>query len=319
MPVIERAVADRTEWLGWRKSNVNASEIACLFSDSVHPYMSAYKLWALKSGLLAEDPDTDEKRRGRLLEPFAVDMLRDERPSWQIWRPNVYLSDDEAAMGATPDVYAVRDGSQGLIQLKTAGKMAFSRNWLDPDTRDVETPLWIKVQTNVEAHLAGAEWAAVAVMTLGDGGVGFHIEEISLYPGLIANARELVDEFWRRVAERDPYPVDWSKDIDAVLGVYRDADGSTIDLSGDEDFARRLAERAVKKGVEAAGEAARKERRQIDAQIVARMGNAAHARVGPALVSATTVRKKAYTVAATSYRQIRIKGDVEERVADAAA
>src|SRR5579862_1210871 len=106
MTVVEREVGGRDEWLGWRKKNVNASEGACLFGENAHPHLTVYKLWADKGGLLPPDPDNPTLRRGRLLEPVAVELLREEQPGWKVWQPNVYLHDLEARIGATPDVYA---------------------------------------------------------------------------------------------------------------------------------------------------------------------------------------------------------------------
>lgn len=319
MSIVEHAITDRDAWLELRRGNVNASEIACLFGDSVHQYLTAYRLWAIKSGLVPEDPDSPEKRRGRLLEPVAIQLLMEERPDWRCWTPNVYRYDEQARMGATPDVYAERYSELGVVQVKTAGKFAFAKNWVDPDTREVTTPLGIKVQASVEAHLAGAEWAAVAVMTVGDGGLGFYVEDIPLYPGLIDNAKAHVKEFWNRVALKEPYPVDYFRDRDTILDVYRDDDGSTVDFTGEQRVVDLLRSRWDLGEAERIGEEAHKARRLIDAQLISLMGNAAWARVGRTLIGAKTVKRKAYSVAATQYRSIRIKDDVRRQEAEESA
>jgi predicted phage-related endonuclease len=320
--IISRDIKERSEWLGWRKDNINASEAACLLGD-FHPYMTAYKLWAIKSGLYADDADSPEKRRGRLLEPVAINLLQEERPDWQCRQPGTYFCDNETRIGATPDVLAYRDDftalttELGVVQIKVAGKFAFQKNWVDHETGEVETPLWIKVQATVEAHLAQAKWAAVAVMTIGDGGLGFHIEEIPLYPPIISKLEDASVEFWGRVASKTPYPVDYFKDGETLLSVYKDDDGSTIDLSNDEDFRALLYDREFYKLTEKRGEEARKQRRGIDARIIGRMGNASRASVGTMTVDAKTVRKKSYTVPATQFRMVKVKGDDHSAAAEA--
>ena len=315
MSVVERAIGRREEWLGWRESNVNASEGACLFSENAHPYLTAYKLWALRSGLIQPDPDSPILRRGRLLEPVAIELLREERPGWQIWRPHVYLEDQEARIGATPDVYAERNEAWGVrtrgnVQLKTAGHFAFRKTWIDPETKLVEIPLWIAVQSSVEAYLSGADWTAVAVMAVGDGGIEFHVEEFAIKLNLIENYKALVGEFWEAVRLGRPPAINFDRDIDTLFDIYGDDDGSMIDLTRDPEIVALLKARKVHSAEEKRGREAEKERKKIDAKIVLRLGNAASARIGPMLVYAKTVKNKGYTVEPFQYRSVRVKGDV---------
>jgi predicted phage-related endonuclease len=316
MSVIEREIRDRQEWLNWRTHNVNASEAACLFGDGVHPHLTRYELWQLRSGLRPYKPDNPTLRRGRLFEPVALQLLREERPGWHVWSPNVYLSDSEARIGASPDAYAVRnepDGrhTKGNVQLKTVGHHAFKRDWQTEDDEEqtiVETPLWIAVQSSIEAHLAKTDWTAVAAMAIGDGGVDFHVNEIAIKAPMVEQFKALVAEFWVMVEEKTPPPVDYERDLDAVFDLYKDDDGDIVDLTGDTAFRQQLAERKMLSTIEKSGRVAHDQRRQIDAKIIQRLGNAAGARVGSTLLTAKVVKRRAYAVEATEYRQIRIKG-----------
>lgn len=322
MRIIEREIGSREEWLGWREPNVNASEGAALFGENAHPYLSPYKLWAHKSGLLTPEPDSPTKRRGRLLEPVAIDLLREERPMWQIWRPHLYLHDPDARIGATPDVYAERNATnaeladgrghrrRGNVQIKTAGHFAFRKNWVDPDTMLVEIPLWIAVQSSIEAYLSQADWTAVAVMAVGDGGIDFHVEEFEIKLGLIERYKALVEQFWASVEKKEPPAINFDRDLDTLFDVYSDDDGSTIDLTRDTDIQQMLIERKLYTTIEKQGRTAEAERKKIDGKIVAKLGNARAARIGPVLVYARTVKNKGYTVNPFQYRAVRVKGDV---------
>ena len=315
MSVIERNIGPRAEWLGWRRENVNASEGACLFGENAHPYLTAYKLWADRSGLIQPDPDSPILRRGRLLEPVAIELLREEKPMWQVYRPHLYLHDPEFRIGATPDVYAERNEAWGVrtrgnVQIKTAGHFAFRKNWIDPDTQLVEIPLWIAVQSSIEAYLSKADWTAVAVMAVGDGGIDFHVEEFPIKLGLIERYKELVAEFWEAVRIGRPPAINFDRDIDTLFDVYGDDDGSMIDLSRDAEVINLLKARKVHSAEEKRGREAETERKKIDAKIIARFGNAASARIGPVLVYAKTVKNKGYTVEPFQYRSVRVKGDV---------
>ena len=319
MSVVTREIGERQQWLDWRKDNVNASEAACLFGDGFHPYLTRYELWALRSGLRPYKPDNPTLRRGRLFEPVALELLGEERPLWQVWRPHVYLFDPEARIGASPDAYAERNEpnpvngkwrTKGNVQLKTVGHHAFKRDWQHEDDEQiiVETPLWIAVQSSIEAYLAQTDWAAVAAMAIGDGGVDFHVNEIAVKAPMVEQFKALVAEFWVMVEEKTPPPVDYERDLDAVFDLYKDDDGDIVDLTGDTAFRQQLAERKMLTTIESSGRLAHKQRREIDAKIVQRLGNAAGARVGSTLLTAKVVKRSGYTVAPTEYRQIRVKG-----------
>ena len=155
-------VKDRTSWLALRKSDVTASAIGSLLG--VHEYMTPYALWALKSGIISEDPEeTPAMMRGRLLEPVAIELLREMHPSWTITTPSTYYRDPATRIGATPDALVkdpLRKGF-GVLQIKTVEPSIFRRKW-QTDDRTVEPPLWIATQALVEAHLTGALWASFA-------------------------------------------------------------------------------------------------------------------------------------------------------------
>lgn len=306
----EFPIINREQWLALRKDDVTASVAACLLGDGVHPYMTALKLWGLKGGKIADDDsDSPAKRRGRLLEPVAIQMLREDRPEWNVERGVSYFRDDQARIGATPDAYAFQDSRKGVVQIKTVGKHAF-KGWKD-ENGVVEIPLWIAVQATVEAAMCGADWAAVAAMSLGDGGLDMHIEEIPIKSGIMTKLKVAVKDFWRRVEESDPYPPDWKKDAATVLDLYRDKDGEIIDFtdrgSEKEQLIALVDERGTFKNIEAIGAQAAKDRKIVDAKIVAMLGNASGARIGHTLVTAKQIKRGAYAVAAGQYTKVSVQ------------
>lgn len=315
--VVAFKVGDRASWLKRREADVTASVAAALFGDGVHPYMTAYELFAIKSGLITEDKaESPAMRRGRLLEPVAVHLLREERPNWRIEPGSHYFRDERARIGATPDAFAWRPDieGRGIVQIKTVGTFAFKKGWRGEDG-EVEIPLWIAVQASIEAALTGATWASVAAMALGDGGLDLYVVDIPLKPALMIRLRALVAVFWRRVAENDPYPADYNRDAALIARLYADADeGGEIDLAGDNRAVELLEAREALKAREADGTAAAKDRKIIDAEIIAKLGNAARGRLGDGrVIEAKTTRRGAYQVEATSYRTVRIKDEHQRK------
>lgn len=303
-------IGSRDEWLARRKLNVNASEAAGLFGPDIHPYWTPYKLWAAKSGKLPDEEDNPVLRRGRKFEPVVVDILREDYPEWEINPARRYFWDDETRLGCTPDVNAVRPADaygHGIIQIKTVGQFAFKRRWHD-EHGDIAVPTWVAVQASIEAYLTGASWAGVAAMKLGDGGVDVIYIDIPLKPHLIHRIEDLTGELWRRVAADDPFDPDFGRDRKVVFDLYEGGDGGIIDLTGDAELEDFLDQRAGYKQLEKTGEEATKARKDLDARILHKLGNATGARCGIRVATVKVIKKKAYSVKATQYPQIAVKG-----------
>jgi hypothetical protein len=305
-------ITSREQWLARRRSNVNASEAAGLFGPDIHPYWTPFKLWAAKSGKLPDEEDNPTLRRGRRFEPVVVDILREDYPSWKLDKSDHYFWDDETRIGCTPDARAVRPedaayGGAGIVQIKTVGQFAFKRRWHD-EHGNIAVPTWVAVQASIEAYLTGASWAGVAAMKLGDGGIEVVYIDIPLKPHLIHKIEDLTGELWRRVAEGDPYDPDFGRDRKVVFDLYEEGTGPIIDLTPDVEFREILNDRAQLKQVEKAGADATDQRKILDARIMTKLANAPGARCGSRVVTVKVVKKKSYTVKATQYPQVSVKG-----------
>ncbi len=225
--------ADRAAWLDARKQDVTASVAGALLG--VHPYQTPYGLWAEKSGRVAsDDADSPVLRRGRLLEPVVIEMLREDRPDWTVEyrRDNAYYRHVEDRIGATPDAFAIRPDiyGRGIVQVKTVADDKFRREWIDADTGEVVLPLWIAVQAIVEATLTESTWACVAIMVIGRG-IDLQIVDVPLNTRVMNRLRREVHEFWRMVEEGREPPIDWNRDGASVAEVYRDSMPDRKDLT----------------------------------------------------------------------------------------
>jgi len=297
-------IADRESWLRLRQADVTASVAGALLD--VHPYISKFALWALKSGRVEADPtDSPQLRRGRLLEPVAVEMLREERPRWKIEQPGVYLRDPTARLGATPDVYAYcRENGMGVVQIKTVEPNAFRRSWQGEDGA-AEPPLWVVLQAIIEAHLSGAQWAAVAAMVVGFG-IEMHIVPVPIHAGVIDRIKDETAAFWNMVAEGiEPQP-DFNSDGAMLARLYSVDNGQEIDLSGDNYLPEILDERENLKAT-AARCAARIE--AIDAEIISKIGEHERAYLPGWKLSRPLIHRKAFSVDAADFRQLRVRRD----------
>lgn len=302
---IERiAIESREQWLACRLKDVTASIAGALLG--VHPYSTAYGLYLLKKGLIHEDPEeTGPMRRGRLLEPVAVQMLREDRPDWTIeeYPIGYYYRDPDARIGATPDVFATNEhGKPGIVQLKSVEPSVFRREW-KTESGIVEPPLWIVVQALLECYLTGREWAAVAPLVVGFG-LELPIINIPIHAGVFERIKLEVDGFWKRIESGENYPADYARDGSLIAQLYPQDNGVEIDLSGDNalpEYVDLLENaRAVKKTAET-------DEKTAKAAIGERMGEAAFARIADGRrISNKTQCRAGYVVEPTEFRVMRL-------------
>lgn len=306
--------ADDLLWRAARARDVTASVAAALLKDQdgaiCHEWETPFGLFQAKKGNATEGEETEPMRRGRLLEPVAVQVLRERHSDWTIRHNSgdgrVYYRDPTTRIGATPDIIAdCPERGRGVVQIKSVESSVFHRKWkIDGE---VEPPTWIAVQAIIEASLTGAQWASVAPIVVGHG-VDVPEIEIPIHFGVMTRLRRAVEEFWDRIERDDPYPPDYARDGRLITGLYADDDGGDVDLSNNKRIAELLPLREALKAREADGAEAEKERKIIDAEIIDALGNAARGRLADGrVIDAKTVRRKAYAVAASSYRTVKVK------------
>jgi len=299
--------ADRLAWLAARKEDVTASDASALLG--IHPYKTAFELWAEKTGRKPEAEENKVLRRGRILEYAAIDMLREDYPDWDITHSynNRYFRHVEAHMGATPDAFVRIPGrkGQGIIQIKTASDFSV-KNWIDPDTKEITPPLYVAVQALVEAELTKANYAMVALLVCGHG-LDLHPPiDIPLTPALMERVRDEVADFWQLLkAGGQPAP-DWKRDGELLEDLYQ-PDGRTIDLSKDNMLPTICDEKAriaSEKGV------IEKRLKEIKAELLDKMGGASAAKISDGrVITAKTVERAGYAVKPTSYIDLRVKAE----------
>lgn len=307
-------ILQRDAWMKLRDNDVTASTVGALFG--VHDYQTAFGLWAEKTGAIdPSEPDDlviDESGdeitvppiiRGHMLEPIVAQLIKEVRPHWRLRKSHMYFRDPDIRIGATPD-YIVhdKDRGRGICQIKTAGLWPFKAKWVDPDTREVVPPLWIGLQALTEADLVGADWACIACLVI-DNKLSLRIIDVPINRKLIDESHRRVREFWQMIADgKEPDP-DYGRDGAILRMMYPEDDGSEIDLSDDQHITSLVNERealsATKKDSEKAID-------RINNELIHRLGNAARATIDGGTITFKTVSRKAYSVAAKTYRAIRV-------------
>ena len=295
-------ITDRKQWLDLRKKDVTASAVGCLLD--VHDYLTPLELWAHKTGRLGDAEDNPAMKRGRLLEPVAIELIREKHPDWAIWIPREYLRDPDRRIGATPDLYVKKpDGRTGIVQIKTTADLIFKQKWQDKDTRDIVLPLWIAVQAMTEQELSGADFAIVALMVVGMG-LDLHEIDVPLHSGVLKRRDEAVAAFWKLTDSGAPMPPDYARDGETIGRIYDSGGEPPLDLRGDNLFADAIARYESNKAIIKAAEAAKDE---AAAEIKFKMGNHEVANSSANVVNWKLIKRAAYEVKAGEYRRLTIK------------
>lgn len=305
-PKIERhKIEGRDQWLAMRRRDCTASTVGALLG--VHPYATAYSLWALRSGLIEEDvEDSPVLRRGRLLEPVVVEMLREDCSDWIFGTHPVgfYYRDPAARLGCTPDLL-VRDkrGRPGVVQIKSVEPGVFKRKWHDDDG-EFAPPLWIACQAIVEAYLTGAEWAAVAAMTVGFG-IEIHVVPIPIHAGIIDRIKSEVAAFWRAVEDGKAPDPDYGRDAKLLERLFDPQDGEAVDLSADNRIVNLVDDRAR---LSAEAKAAEIRLKEIKGELLAKLGGASVGWLKDGrFVVAKRINRKGYSVEPSSYVTVTVR------------
>lgn len=321
--------ADRSAWLRARQRDITASVVGVLFG--VHNFITPLELWASKTGRHNPDIENEAMVRGNAIEPNAAIHLSALHPEWVIdyntsgvvnfdhdpktggfaprfiANPNYrYFRDPAARLGATPDVIVTcPQRGKGIVQIKSVEPNAFKAKWFDDDG-GLDVPLYIALQAMLEAHLTGAQWAAVMPYVVRIG-IEAPLIEIPLdnMSGVIAAMTEKSAEFWQMVAEgREPEP-DYARDGALIDNIFRVGDPfEEADLTQELRLLGMIEERAAQGAVKMRAEASIS---AIDAEIKMMLGNAeiGHLPNGRTLTWKTHRRRDPATGRASVYRVLR--------------
>jgi hypothetical protein len=302
----------REAWLDLRMPTLGGTETPAMLG--VHPKVTPFELWAKKSNLVPPLKDNKHLRRGRLIEPVGIEILREERPDWLVL-PNVighggkFYRDLDSGLSCTPDALIATPltdpGSiPGICQIKTVNPHTFKSDWMIDG--DIQLPVYVAIQTMQEIYLTGASWGCVAAIVGFD--LDFHLIDVEIHAGIIARIKREAPDFLRRVRDGDPPPPDYGRDGATISALYSGDDGGTVDLSSNERVLKLVNDRQSMKELENAAAESVKARKVIDAELIHLLGNAARGTLADGrVIEAATVRRKGFTVEPTSYRAVKIK------------
>jgi predicted phage-related endonuclease len=282
-----------------RAQDLTASDVGAVLGCD--PYKSPLRVYAEKAGLVAPEAGNKAMQRGNWLEGGVFEAVKDERPTWRIVRPNLYLRDPDLHLGATPDGIAEdEENPQGIIniQAKVVSARSFERNWQDGP------PLNYQLQVATENYLLDAGTGYVAALVLTEFAADLRLFEVPRHDDAEARIRQAAREFWTNIREgRQPAP-DYSRDADVIAALHpRVVAAPPLDLSADNRMPDILAEREALK---ATLEVEKERLDAIDAEIRNKLGTAEVAELPGWRITLKEQSRKEHFVRATTFRKLLV-------------
>lgn len=286
---LTEVIPSSPEWLKLRKLGIGGSDAGAICG--VNTRRTPYEVWAEKvNPTVPEWNDEPEYMTwGKLLEaPVREEFSR--RTGIEVHPlPKMIRSVEHPWMLANVDgVTGPAEKLTGAYEGKTTRR---AQDWAINDDGSVNVPLPYMVQGM--HYLAVLDQLEVIHYACLIGGQELRIAEVQRDENLIADLIEIEENFWRSVTNREPPPVSGG-DVGVLKGRWKPTAGKSIALP--DSFSKELKRRAEYADVATNAKAAMDE---IDAQVMAAMGDAEEATLGGQVVVTwkSTVRKTVDTKA----------------------
>lgn len=243
MTIRVREKTTREEWLAWRKSNINASEIGALMG--IDKKRSPLQVYYDKKG--QDFFEGNEMTEGGLdLEPGAINAVARRHPDWRIETGSHYYDDQDLRIGCTPDAFVWEPGREGfgIIQAKIVAGPTFDEEWERKDNGFI-APLKFQLQTVIEAKMTGASWCYLAPYVVSAYRREPLLDEVPILEGAWEEITAEIAHFWDEF-ERGLAPmINPELDDDLIKSLYPvHTHGKVLDLRGDNELPAWVAEEA---------------------------------------------------------------------------
>lgn len=288
---VASASMTREEWLQFRRGGIGASDVGAILGFS--KWRDHLEVWAEKTGRAPSRDSTLRMRLGTALEPFIAEEF-ERATALRLVDPGataVYQHPEVSYFRCTPDRLVLGPDSIP-VELKSVHPFQ-ADDWEAP-----WAPLEYQAQLQFQMLILGAKRGYLAGMT---------DEEILVRPfernqRFVGQMVERLHEFWRWVERDEEPPADWNRTI-ALSGfklLHPDDNGETVQLPLEilpavQDY---LDKTVIIKALEKEADAQK-------ARVIAAIGDATYAEIGPYRFSYKTQERAAHEVKASKFRVLR--------------
>lgn len=212
---------DRAEWLALRKQGIGGSEAGAVIGLS--PYMSAYELWALKTGRKNDFEGNISTKVGSYLEELIAQMFCDETGK-KVRKDNRIIINDKYPW-ALADVDRMIVGEKAFLECKSSTSIPIMRACRN----GAEVPTQYYSQLIHYFAVTEAEKCYLAVLVANR---EFKIYTLERDQAEIDALMKAEEEFWKLVKDDTPPAPDGSDSCTQTIAeLYPYSDESTVDIS----------------------------------------------------------------------------------------
>lgn len=284
------------EQRGNRKLGIGSSEIASIFSEN--PWQSAYDLWLIKTGKAEEFEGNEACDRGNYLEPGLM-LFAEKELGHPIERNITFLDPNGGPLAANLDGLC-RELSANVEGKSISGDID-PDEWGEPYTDQV--PSRVILQCHVAMLCADLSISYVPVILPVYKRFELRMYEVPFNADLATAIRERSAWFWNEHVLKDIPPSDSVPSLEVIKRIRREP-GTWADVPDELVDAWIVAK--------AAASEAKAEAELAQAAILAAMtpisADGARTAAGK-ILTYTETQRKAYSVDATAYRTLRLKGE----------
>lgn len=220
------------DWHELRSKNIGGSEIAGLF-DMSQPYqLTLYGLHMVKSRLVEDTFDGNERTiwGNRLEEAIALGIAEDN--GWQVRKGGYFKDATAIGMGSTLDYIIAEDpeyDGPGAFEIKNVDGFVFADKWVNE-----EPPEHILLQLQHQLAVTGFKWGAIGALIAGNRTM---VYKYAARPNLIKEIRRRVSDFWEGVAEGVVPKVDGAETTrDLLRALYTPVTREELDVGDDDSW-----------------------------------------------------------------------------------
>lgn len=295
---------NKDHWLELRKPNINSTEMAALFNCS--PYLTKFELFHRKKSNISRDfKENDRTEWGQFLEEGIASKFAKDN-NWKLKKMDEYIFDDNLGIGSSFDFNCIKNENKSLVEVKNVDSLIFQQGWIVEDDY-IEAPPHIEVQ--IQTELFVSEYKHLYLCVLIGGNRGILLERTPNQKIFNAIIRE-AELFWKSIENNNP-PEPSEVDSEFICSLYNNADGKTVDMTGNETIAALAAYYKTCQKEESDATAKKK---AVKAKILPLIGEASKVLVdGGHSISAGMVAETevaAYT--RKGYRRFSVNGKGEE-------
>ena len=262
---------------------VGASEVPAVVNQN--PFKTRYQVWLEKAGLVEPDDLSDKPAVliGQALETFIAERWA-EKEGVQVQPYNEHRVHRDCPRYASSFDFVTADGE--LVECKAPGYRAW-RAWGEQPS----LPHELQLQAEMDCDQRERGWLVILPLGEGKDPIGFPYDA---RPDVQGRLLSEVENFWQSIDRRDPPPADYGRDAKAVIA-SRNAllAGATLSatplVTDDPHIAAKIGRH---KELGAEGRALDGERKALQAEIMAAMGEHKVLLAGAHKVSLSVIGEK---------------------------